>query len=329
MNAMMAPHGERLSKPAKPRHPFRSAVLRGLGVLAPPLLTVLIFLWIGSTVNQYVLRPVTALTRDSLVWLTADIRDSIPGTRGDLPTAVEGERVYRRMSDGKYVPLEVFDRVARNVGEDPEPRTAWGVYRQYVTLTYLHSLYLIPFILAVFTLLLYLLGKFMAAGIGRFFVSLFEWGIDRLPLVRSVYSGVKQVSDFMFNEREIEFTRVVAVEYPRKGVWSVGFVTGEGFFDIRSAANEEAVVSVFIPASPFPVSGFMLNCPRNELVDLNLTFDQACQYLISCGVVIPSTQLAEQRGRVLEAAPAAPDAPPVETPPPTEAPSPSADDPVP
>ena len=89
-----------------------------------------------------------------------------------------------------------------------------------------------PFFLLIFTLLLYLLGKFMAAGIGRFFWNIFERGIiDRVPLVRNVYSGVKQVTDFMFNERDFEFTRVVAVEYPRKGIWSIGFVTSESFLE--------------------------------------------------------------------------------------------------
>jgi uncharacterized membrane protein len=174
------------------------------------------------------------------------------------------------------------------------PQTSHGIYRRFVELKYLKAYYIIPFLLSIFMLLIYLLGKFMAAGIGRFFWNLLEQAILRLPLVRNVYSGVKQVSDFMFNERDFEFTRVVAVEYPRKGIWSIGFVTSESFLDIRAAANEP-ILAVYIPCSPLPLTGYTVNCLRSECVDLNMTFDQACQFMISCGVIVPPHQFAAER----------------------------------
>ena len=266
-----------------------------MGVLAPPLLTVLIFLWAGSTINDYLLRPLETSAREALIWATADIRSTLPGVpAGALRTSYAG-RIYQRTPDEEYIPAAVYDRVKHGPMDVPLADTALGIYRQYIDQTYLRSIYVVPFFLAAFTLALYLLGKFMAAGIGRFFVNLFEWGINLVPVVRGVYSGAKQVSDFMFSERDIEFTRVVALEYPRKGLWSIGFVTGEGFLDIRSAANEP-VVSVFLPCSPLPLSGFTINCPRSELVDLKMTFDQACQYMISCGVVTPSQQVPHFQG---------------------------------
>ena len=99
-------------------------------------------------------------------------------------------------------------------------------------LTYLRPYYAIPCFLAIFVLLLYLLGKFMAAGIGDFFGSRFDAAVHRLPLVRSVYSAVKQVTDFFFSEQTMQFTRVVAVEYPRHGMWSLAFVTSEGLKEV-------------------------------------------------------------------------------------------------
>jgi uncharacterized membrane protein len=111
-------------------------------------------------------------------------------------------------------------------------------------------------------------------------------------LVRSVYSSVKQVSDFLFSQREVEYTRVVAVEYPRKGIWSLGMVTGESLLDIRSAADEP-VLSVLIPTSPMPVTGYTINVRKSETIDLNITVDQAFQFVVSCGVVIPPQQLQE------------------------------------
>ncbi|MDZ7616243.1 MAG: DUF502 domain-containing protein, partial [Patescibacteria group bacterium] len=135
-------------------------------------------------------------------------------------------------------------------------------------------------------------GKFMAAGIGRFFWSLFERGVHRLPMVSSVYASVKQVTDFLFSETNIQYTRVVAVEYPRAGIWSLGFVTGESFADIRSIANEP-VVSVLMCTSPAPMTGFTITVRKSEIIDLNVTIDQALQFVISCGVVVPPQQVME------------------------------------
>ncbi len=269
-------------------HPSRKAVLRGLGVIMPPLLTILIFAWVINMTHRYVLNPVTTGVRETLVWATADIRTE-PGTV--LPTAMIDGRMYHRVEKSKFVPQTVYNRVEANPGEPP-PQTAKAVYRRYVELTYLRPYYAVPFFLAVFILVLYLLGKFMAAGIGRFFWGRFERGIHRLPLVRNVYSSVKQVSDFLFSESQIEYTRVVAVEYPRKGIWSMGLVTGESMLDIRSAANEP-VLSVLMPTSPMPVTGFTITVRKSETIDLNITIDQAFQFIVSCGVVVPPQQLVD------------------------------------
>ena len=116
--------------------------------------------------------------------------------------------------------------------------------------------------------------------------------IHRLPLVRNVYTSVKQVTDFLFTDSELEYTRVVAVEYPRKGIWSLGLVTGESMLDIRSAANEP-VLSILVPTSPMPFTGYTMTVKRSETVDLNITVEQAFQFIISCGVVVPPQQLVE------------------------------------
>ena len=81
-----------------------------------------------------------------------------------------------------------------------------------------------------------------------------------------------------------------AVEYPRRGLWSIGFVTGESMLDITAAANEP-VLSVLIPTSPMPVTGFTITVRKSEAVDLNITIDQAIQFVVSCGVVIPPQQI--------------------------------------
>jgi uncharacterized membrane protein len=129
-----------------------------------------------------------------------------------------------------------------------------------------------------------LLGKFIAIGVGGYFAHLIESVIRRLPVVRNVYSAAKQISDFLFSEREFKFTRIVAVEHPRKGIWSVGFVTGEGLPEVRQSVDEP-LVTVLIPYSPLPITGCTIIVRKSECIDLDITFDQACEYIVSCGVV--------------------------------------------
>jgi uncharacterized membrane protein len=252
-------------------------------VLLPPLLTVLVIIWVINTVRNYVLVPVTQTTRDSLVWLIADIRD--------IPTAKTGEKTvlldgvfYHRLENGSFIPESVFVRVRQSDGDKTAASSGEEIYRRYVEIVYLKPFFAIPLFLLLFILLLYLLGKFIAFGVGGYFAHLFEGGIRRLPVVRNVYSASKQISDFLFSEREFEFTRIVAVEYPRKGIWSVGFVTGEGLPQVRESVGDP-LLTVLIPYSPLPITGCTIIVRKSDCIDLDITFDQACEYIVSCGVV--------------------------------------------
>jgi uncharacterized membrane protein len=287
-------------------HPFRSAVLRGLGVLLPPLLTVVILVWIVNTLWLYLLEPVNTGLRAAIVWsLSGQIREGLP-TDPNTHTADVDNIAYQQVADGRFVPLSVYQRVQKT--SDPVPTTAKGVYERYVDLTYLQPQYAIPFFLAIFILLVYILGKLMAAGIGRYVVYRFELAIQRLPLVRSVYKSVKQVIDFFFSEKQIQFTRVVAVEFPRPGMWSIAFVTSQGLSGIRDAANEE-ILGVFIPSSPMPMSGYSLTVLKRDAIDLSITIEEAIQYLVSCGLVMPQHDLERMRGtQGIEAVESAPGA---------------------
>jgi uncharacterized membrane protein len=159
-----------------------------------------------------------------------------------------------------------------------------------VELKYLQWYWVVLVFTPLFVFVLYLLGKFMAAGIGRMSWNLCENAIRRVPLVSNVYSPVKQVSDFFLNDRDIRASRVVAVEWPRKGIWSLGLVTGESMQDIEAAANEP-VLSVLVCTSPMPMTGFTVTVRKSETVDLNISIDQAFQFIISCGVAVPKQQL--------------------------------------
>ncbi len=277
----------------KPR-PFRHAVFRGLGVLLPPLLTIVILVWIYNTIKTNVLAPVESSVRYSVAWAIEDVRGELFNPRATTEANVweSDSGRYAQLPTREYIPEEVYDVVlasGRKLGVDP-PRSGFEFYQLYVEVEYLRTYVVVPVFLCVFVLVLYFFGKFLAAGIGRVFWNLFERLILQLPLVRNVYSSVKQVTDLMFSDTDVQFNRVVAIEYPRKGAWSIGFVTGEGLADIRTAANEP-MLNVFVPSSPMPLTGWTLIIPRSEVVDLDLTIDQACQFLISCGVVVPQQQM--------------------------------------
>ncbi len=312
------------------QHPFRRAVLRGLGVVMPPLLTLVLFIWAWTTIDSYVLQPMENTVSRVMVFgaMRSGVKDGIPsdvvaenirvvdkrnqripteqvvegagGVQGIVTKApMHGWRVVSFVYDGvtyvpvagqRWVPDYVYEAVAEEPGQLVLPSAmAKDVYQRYVRVKYLPRWRVIPVFLIMFVGLLYLLGKFLAAGVGRMFWGAFEAGIQRLPVVRNVYSSVKQVTDFVFSEREIEFTRVVAVQYPREGIWSIGFATGESMRDIRAAANEP-VVSVLMPTSPMPATGFTITVRKSETIDLDITIDQAIQFVVSCGVVVPVHQ---------------------------------------
>ena len=283
--------------PAK-QHPFRRAVLRGLAVVLPPLLTIVILLWVWNTIQNYVLVPVENLAHNGITRYIADIQEEPPSGAEeaervvsqsvDRPVVKVDKNYYVQVANNRWIPLEIYSTVATNPGSTM-PTTADGVYGRYVDIRFLQRPLVVPAFLSVFILTLYTVGKFLAAGVGRIWINLVEQLIHRLPIIRNVYSSVKQVTDFVFSEQEIEYTRVVAVEYPRKGIWSLGFVTGESMLDIRSAANEP-VLSVLIPTSPMPATGYTITVRKRETIDLNISVDQAFQFVVSCGVVVPSVQ---------------------------------------
>jgi uncharacterized membrane protein len=110
-----------------------------------------------------------------------------------------------------------------------------------------------------------------------------------MPIIRDVYSAVKQMTDLVLSEQEVQFMRVVAIEYPRKGIWALAFVMGEGFRQIRDVAGEP-IYSLLVPTSPMPATGFTVNVRRSECIELDITIDQAVQFIVSCGVVIAAHQ---------------------------------------
>lgn len=133
------------------------------------------------------------------------------------------------------------------------------------------------------------IGLLLASFVGRRLWRVVEKGIIRLPVVKQIYPYVKQVTDYLFGEKRMEFSSVVAAEYPRRGVWSVGFVTGRAIPAIGEI--NKSYMTVFIPSSPTPLTGYVITILKEDTIKLPITIDQAIRFLISGGVITPDVEL--------------------------------------
>lgn len=149
-------------------------------------------------------------------------------------------------------------------------------------------------VLAVFVLLL-LVGAVASNYFGSKIVDAWDRLLNRIPIVRSVYSSVKQVSDTLFSDNSTAFREAVLVEWPRPGMWTVAFVTGSPSGDIEKQVGGD-FVSLYVPTTPNPSSGYFVVAARNDCHPLQMTVDQALKYVISMGVVPPSPSLTGADG---------------------------------
>jgi len=133
-----------------------------------------------------------------------------------------------------------------------------------------------------------LVGALLVSVAGKALWRLVEVFILNTPVLRRIYPYVKQVTDFVLSEQDQKqmFSRVVAVEYPRKGAWSLGFVTGTGFRRVADEFEKE-YLTVMVPTSPTPVTGYVVVVPKEETITLDLTIEEAFRFIISAGVISP------------------------------------------
>jgi uncharacterized membrane protein len=148
--------------------------------------------------------------------------------------------------------------------------------------------------LAVFlvAVLAVVLGALMESFIGRHIIAAGQQPLMRLPLVRSIYPHIKRVTDFFLVGDKRHFHTVVAVPYPRRGSFSMGFVTGQGLRTLNAQTMVD-LVHVFIPISPTPFTGYVVFFPRRDVIELPLTVDDALRFYVSGGVIVPPQELVD------------------------------------
>lgn len=136
-------------------------------------------------------------------------------------------------------------------------------------------------------------GWFASNIVGRLFVRVSEFFVERMPVVRGLYTAIKQVFETLMTSRSNAFREVVMVEFPRPGVWALGFVTGvtEGEFQSLSSGHDK-MVNVFVPTAPSPVNGFLIFVPRRALKTMAMSVEEAMKMIVSMGVLMPPGSLS-------------------------------------
>jgi len=141
----------------------------------------------------------------------------------------------------------------------------------------------------VFLLFTIFVGWIAKGVIGRSLIRWAESLVDRMPVVRSIYSGVKQIAETVFAQSERSFEKACMVQYPRKGIWAIGFISTAAKGEITEKAETGGeLLSVFVPTTPNPTSGFLLYFPREDVIELNMSIEDAAKLVISAGLVYPN-----------------------------------------
>ena len=147
----------------------------------------------------------------------------------------------------------------------------------------------IPGIGTILTILIIFVTGLLAQNyVGHYVVAGWEMLLNRIPIVNSIYSSVKQVSDTLFSSDGNAFRTAVMVQYPRAGIWTIAFVTGVPSQSVQQHLDGE-YVNIYVPTTPNPTSGFFLMVPKNEVIELDMTVEVALKHIVSMGVVAPET----------------------------------------
>ncbi|MDA5094813.1 DUF502 domain-containing protein [Aliiroseovarius sp. KMU-50] len=153
----------------------------------------------------------------------------------------------------------------------------------------------------VFLIFTVVVGWITKGLIGRSFLAWGERLVDRMPVVRSLYNGLKQIAETVFSQSaDTKFDKACLVEYPRKGIWAIAFIStkAKGEVDARIPVDED-IISVFLPTTPNPTSGFLLFVPRHSVIELDMSVEDCAKLVISAGLVYPNSKDPSQPVEIL------------------------------
>lgn len=259
---------------------FRQFFLRGLAIVLPTVLTIWILVAVYRFVDVNIAEPINGgvkeLILNTVSWPQPAEEDFLEVERNLSPKELAA---YEASGRDRAAIRSQARREALNDRWEALSIGGWTVANLFG--------------LVVAVVLIYMIGLVLGSFIGRRLYARGEEMFRRVPIIKQVYPYVKQVTDFLVGEGDASkpmFNKVVAVEYPRKGIWSVGLLTGETMQTIEDHAAEPCV-TVFVPSSPTPFTGYVITVPRKDTVDLPVTIEQAIRFTVSGGVIIPEGQV--------------------------------------
>ncbi|HED52738.1 MAG TPA: DUF502 domain-containing protein [Phycisphaerales bacterium] len=257
---------------------FKLFFIRGLAVLLPSIVTLWLLFQAFIFLYNNVAAPINAGIRLGIVQITPRIFKE-----GDLPewfrvTSLDVDALRESTTDP--VLQNADDAALRLHIRTQSLERYWNTWGfGFLRLTGL----------LVAVVLLYLGGRLLGSFFGRFLFARFEALLRAVPGFKQVYPHVKQVVDLIMGDSQMAFRRVVLVEYPRKGIWTIGLVTSSSLKAVTDEIQSEAL-TVFIPTSPTPFTGFTINVPVDDCVDVDMTVEQALRFVITAGVLVPDKQ---------------------------------------
>lgn len=146
----------------------------------------------------------------------------------------------------------------------------------------------------IFLVFTVLVGWIAKGLIGRSMIGFGERLVDRTPVVRSIYSGIKQLAETIFAQSERSFEKACLIQYPRKDIWAIGFISTQARGEVAEKAQSMSdMISVFVPTTPNPTSGFLLFFPREDVIELDMSIEDAAKLVISAGLVYPNGEKAK------------------------------------
>ncbi len=252
---------------------FKRSFGRGLAILLPTIVTLWILWQAFSFVYTNVAEPINRATRVAVVAAVPHVYRSSPPPDWYVVTE---EKIDRALASGRFSQSTPRMTVIRGLRRD-QLRQEWN-QRWYLNLS--------GFVIAI--LLIYLAGLLLSNFFGRTIYHRVERMIAAVPGFKQVYPHVKQVVDLVMGDKKIAFSKVVLVEYPSQGIWTLGFLTGTSLRAIDRPAGG-AVVSVFIPTSPTPFTGFTINVREEKALTLDVSIEEALRFVITGGVLTPES----------------------------------------
>ncbi len=250
--------------------------IRGLAVLLPSILTLWLLVKAYQFINSTIAEPINRGIRSAF----SQIPKHFPKLAESFAFSpdqdkLDAEAIAQNISESDTVAMQELSNTLFIDAVD-----VWWLEHPWMNLLGL----------LVAAVVVYVSGRLVGGFIGRALYRRIEKIMVAVPIIRKVYPYIKQLVDFLISDEDKpKFSRVVAVEYPRKGIWSVGFMTGGSLQSIETKLPDS--ITVFIPSSPTPFTGYTITVQRKDTIDLPITVEEAIRFAVSGGVLVPDHQI--------------------------------------